>query len=780
MRKAILLFLIITATHFAGKTQNLRSDTITISHFNINLDIIYLSQKTISGNTILNIKSKQNNVSIINLDLLKLNVDSIFVGSQKITQWSYNDTLLSIPLLTTLNTGDSIVAQIYYHGQPVVDPSGWGGFYFSNDSTYAFNLGVGFFDNPHNYGRVYYPCIDDFHDRATYDFNIRVKDDKVAVCNGSLENVSTDSISGTKRYQWKLHSTIPSYLSSVAVGPYVAVEDTFQGMNGAIPIAIYVPSTKVAAAQGTFSRLKQILAAYEWAYGPYRWERVGYVGVPFSSGAMEHATNIALGLGYINGNHSYESLYAHELSHHWFGDLVTCNSAPEMWLNEGWAVFSESMYREILDGKEVYKNQMRHLLKTVIQNAHNDDNGYWSLNNVPHDYTYGTTVYDKGATVAHSIRGYLGDSLFFPMLRAYFAQNAFSHMSNTGFRDFISTQTGVNMNGFFNAWIFEPGFVHFSIDSFSVVTSATPESQVTVYLKQKLHHKPNFANDNRVKVAFFDDNWQRHDEVVTFSGEHGSGIFTVPFTPSFVVVDPEEQLADATVDYLTTIKTSGLKYFNDSYFRLDVKQITDSALLRISHSWVAPDTLGSNLIGLHISSRRYWTVKGIFPPSFDATGRFYYSKFSGLDDDIISSPLDSLVILWRRQAGDPWHKVDFSRIGSWSTGYFYVDHLKQGEYAVASWESQYAGIKDKKSKDKDFEVSPNPTSGQINIRIDGLYDWKIIIFDNSGRKVDEIQGGDNQTIKYVLKPELDSGIYYFTLYDSYGNTLDIRKVALIK
>ena len=763
----------------AAFSQNLVSDTITITHFSINLDIIYLSRKNISGSTTLFVKSKQNGVNALSLDLLKMNIDSISVDSQAVTNWFYNDTLLRIPLSQALNTGDSAVVKVSYHGQPVKDPSGWGGFYFSGDSTYAFNLGVGFHDNPHNYGRVWYPCIDDFHDRATYDFNIRVKNDKAVVCNGTLESIVADTVTGTKLYRWKLHSTIPSYLSSVAVGPYVAVEDTFQGLNGPVPIAIYVPQSKVNAAIGTFSRLKQILAAYEWAYGPYRWERVGYVGVPFSSGAMEHATNIALGLGYINGNHSYESLYAHELSHHWFGDLVTCNSAPEMWINEGWAVFSESMYREILDGKDAYKNNMRHLLKTVIERAHKDDNGWWSLSNVPHEHTYGTTVYDKGATVAHSIRGYLGDSLFFPMLRAYFSQNAFSHISNTGFRDFITAQTGINMNDFFDAWVFQPGFVHYSVDSFSVQPLGNRYA-VKVYMRQKTYHKSVLASSNRVWVRAGNNQWQFADRLMQFSGATGMDTMIVDFNPAFVFTDPDEKLADATVDYLVTVKNTGLKIYQDAYFRFDVKQITDSVLLRITHNYVAPDTLGTNLPGLTISSHRYWTVKGIFPQNFDATGRFFYSKFSGLDDDLIVKPQDSLVILWRRGAGDKWHKVAFKRKGSWTTGYFYVDHLKTGEYAVAVWDELHATVNPTEKESQVFELSPNPSSGQIRIKVESLEKWKVKVYDDSGRFITTINGGRNEIVNFDGGEFLKSGVYFFVLYDNDGHLLENKKLVFSK
>ena len=720
------------------------SDSMDVLHYAINLDIIYLSQKYISGNTELIITPKLSGLTIIKLDLLKLSIDSISFGTQAISNWNYNDTLLSFAPSSSLNVGDTISCFVYYHGQPHKDPSGWGGFYFSNDSTFAFNMGVGMKDNPHNYGRIWYPCIDDFVDRATYDFNITVKSGKIAVCNGTLESTVTSA--NTVEYKWKLHDNIPTYLASVAIGPYVAVRDTFNGINGAIPIAIYVKSNMVNQAQASFINLKQILTAFEQYYGPYRWERVGYVGVPFNSGAMEHATNITIGLAYINGTLTYETLFAHELSHHWFGDLVTCSSAPDMWLNEGWAVFSEAMYQEMLYGKEAYKDNMRGLLFSVLKNAHHNDGGYYAVAGVPHDLTYGTTVYDKGGTVAHSVRGYLGDVKFFAMLSDYMTQNAFSDQSSIDFRDFISNNSGINMNDFFDSWVFEPGFSNFSIDSFSTGVGINPPYSVQVWMRQRLNHKPSFANSNRIPITFMDNQWNRIDTIIVFSGETGNQSFNLGFKPSAVFCDLDERLADATTDYSKIISQTGKIDFPLSYFKLAVKQINDSALFQITHNWVAPDSLGITYPGLRISTRHFWTVNGIYPSNYDAMGSFRYYKATDLDNDIILSRYDSLVLFYRPQGGIPWQRVSFNKNGNWAVGYMEVAHLKNGQYVLAAYDHNYLAINKKMEEGASVKlsISPNPSNEQFRFVMNDNFPAYIVIYDSVGKqiaKVDmELQG----------------------------------------
>ena len=191
--KHLLILFVVLSFSYSLKAQSLESDTVDILHYDIHLDIFHLSQKKISGFTELQITPKVAALDRLKLDLLHLDVDSIQVNQQSLA-WQYNDTLLHIPLPQNYTPQDTLQVRIYYHGQPVVDPTGWGGFYFSNDSTYAFNLGVGFGDNPHNYGRVFFPCLDDFHDRASYDFHITTDLDKGAVCNGLLQSITTDSI----------------------------------------------------------------------------------------------------------------------------------------------------------------------------------------------------------------------------------------------------------------------------------------------------------------------------------------------------------------------------------------------------------------------------------------------------------------------------------------------------------------------------------------------------------------------------------------------------------
>lgn len=774
MKKILLLITLTIIGIFAiGQNQykTTHSDSLDVLHYSINLNVDFTNQE-IGGNTNLKITPKINNLDLISLDLLKLTIDSIIVDGTLNSNYTYNDTLINITPATVFNLSDTFDVTIYYHGHPQIDPSGFGGFEFSG--AYAYQIGVAFDSKPHNYGRVWYPCIDDFVDRATYDYYITNVDTKIAVCNGTLMS-ETNNGDGTKTFHWTMHNTIPTYLASVSVASYVAVRDTFNGMLGQIPIAIYVLAADSLKAVNSFVNIKEILAAFEYRFGPYRWERVGLVAVPLGGG-MEHATNIAYGDFLINGNLTYEWLYAHEISHHWFGDLVTCREAEEMWLNEGWPVFCESIFTEILYGKEAYRNYYRTNHAYVLRYAHIADGGYRALVGVPHEYTYGTTVYDKGGDFAHAIRGYLGDSLFFPAVQAYLDSFAFKDATSEDLKNVLSLETGIDMTDFFDAWVYEPGFPHFSVDSFNVVNVGGGNYDVTVYMRQKHKGSTVYANSNRVELTFMDNNWTQHKELMQFDGQLGVQTFTIPINPQIAMVDYDELLSDAITDHADTVRTTGILNFDNqnTYFGIDVQQIADSAFIRVEHNWVPPDTFQTQIPGMIIHNYRYWKVDGIFPPGFLSKGRFFYSKttssnYTGyLDNNLITTNyVDSLRLLYRANTSEDWREISFSRIGNILNGNLIADTLLPGEYTFGfyNWDL-YVKSKTFGYKEDKFKIFPNPSNTSFNVCFNINNDGEIEIFNLLGEKVYHENIFSSQDFIRWQPKNIDKGIYIVRLTEN--------------
>ena len=172
---------------------------------------------------------------------------------------------------------------------------------------------------------------------------------------------------------------------------------------------------------------------------------------------------------------------------------------------------------------------------------------------MPSEYTYGNTVYDKGGDMVYTLRNYMGDALFFSSVKAMLNAYKFKNITTIELRDFLSNYSGINLNDFFTAWIFNPGFPHFSVDSFKV-TSLTPQIKVKVWVRQKLNHAPAFANSNRLELTFGKNNWQLFTDTIHFSGQYGSKEFVLPFVPDFVMMDYNEKTSDATTDIAKSLK----------------------------------------------------------------------------------------------------------------------------------------------------------------------------------------------------------------------------------
>ena len=783
----VILWVVIAAGCFSGRNGFASpGDTVDVCRYDIHLGIVHLSDRSISGHTDLRLTTPAANVQSLGLDLLAMEIDSVMVGGVRTLNFQYNDTLLRIGLLSPFSAGDTLNVSIHYHGQPQEDPSGWGGFYFTPDSTYAFNLGVGFESVPHNYGRVWFPCVDNFTDRAEYNCYIRVKSGNQAICGGSLISVTPNG-DGTDTYCWKLRDNIPTYLASVAVGRYEAVTDTFNGLLGKIPTFLYTRPQDTSYARNSFVNLNAILSVFETRFGPYRWERVGYVGVPFNNGAMEHATNIAYPNACFTGNLSYESLYAHELSHHWFGDLLTCSTAGDMWINEGWARYCESVYIESLYGKNAYKTNVRDLHKEVVQFAHVTDNGYRALSGMDMAYTYSTTTYDKGADVVHTLRNYMGDSLFFSSIKSLLSDYSFRDISAAGMCDYLEAASGIDLHDFFDAWIFSPGFPHFSIDSFKV-TQTSPEVKVAVWVRQRLNHAPAMANSNHLEIAFAAPGWQLYTDTLIFSGATAMREFVVPFVPVAVMADFNEKVSDAITDLNLVIRNVTNYEAVPALCRLEVSALPDSALVRIEHNWVPPDPMKVQNPDIHrLSDYRYWKVDGIFPQGFITKCRFKYNRTTSTTSGYLDNKLlpqaassDSLLLLYRTGPAGDWEITPFTRVGPSTSGVLMVDTLRRGEYTLAVGKPWHADVKEEGTVENLLRVYPNPSETFFVIAYNYTASTTVKIFDASGRPVEQFGSGPG-SIRMSWNPGTNpAGTYLVRLFDSRDRLLGEQKIIYLK
>lgn len=789
MKNIILLFLCGVANFFCAASSDLRSDTINLQSIKLKLDLTDFGNKVLVAEAEIQIQALQNNVASIRLDLLKLNVDSVkFNGGNAV--FTYNDTLLGIAFPSALSKNQTSVLQVFYRGKPLQMPGDFGGFYWTN--LYAFNIGVSFTDDPHSYGRVWFPCFDNFRQRSYFEFEVTTKNIHRAFCNGILQNEV--SVGQNKIWYWKLHQPIPAYLASVAVSQYQVLKDTVQGLTGAKSIELAARAGDTAKLRNLFVHLPDAFHIYENLFGPYLWDRVGYCIVPFNAGAMEHATNIAFMQAFLT---SYaddcEKTMAHELSHHWFGNLVTCDSASEMWLNEGWARYCERLFLEKFYGDSVYKQSVRELHSQVLYRTHIIDGGYYPVSGVPSPLTYSSTVYDKGSDMIHSLRWYMNEQNFMNCIKDYINHYQWQTVSTAQMRDYFTQCSGINLQYFFDNWIYAKGFTHFSIENLQTETQQQKQ-RVKFTIRQKLHQAPEYFTNVPITVHYFTGN-SINDffvDTVWVSGPCTDHIS--PFAPplkeiKMLALDFDEQIQDAISDFWHHVSTTGWYDFNVARLKLNVQQIGQPALVRVEHNWVRPEPMKNKINGLHLFNRRFWTVSGTWNEAdkndFNAHATFEFDGADiGLDKDFFTNSEDSLVLMFRANSDAEWAIADSFFIDKKSTssdkkGEAIVYGVKKGEYCFAIWNhaladtttpdyqcffSSSASVELKPT----FTIFPNPTTDELQIIFKQNLFSRIVVYDVAGHLVDTRQITANIDNLRFNCASLAKGFYYVEMSNDFG------------
>ncbi len=664
-KKFILIFLFLLNLSYA---QTYR-DSIDVLHYWIH-DKILLNHQFIQGHTKVLLRSKYA-LNRIQLDLWGFYIDSVLVNGQKQT-FKYNSESFWVPYKLPAN--DTVTVDVYYFGNPMQDDF-WGGFYFSKQN--AFNYGIGMNSKPLSVGRCWFAANDVFDDKALFDFYITARDKYTAVCNGLLKDTLRSGQFIT--WHWKLAEPIPTYLASVAVGPYKVRKWIYHGIKANIPVQIYYLKTTPDTALHSFAHLNQVMRIYERLFGPYPWERIGFVQTTMSSGAMEHATNIALPLSSIDGTFRNEPLFYHELAHSWFGDYVTCKTRRDMWLNEGWATYCQQLYQEYLYGEKRFRDYRREKHLYVLNFAHKEDQGYRAIGKIDYIHTYGKTVYDKGADVVHTLRYQIGDSLFWPAVRAYLKKYAYSNASIADFEHSLEQFTGQNLSSFFKFWIYGRGFPWFQV-FYTSVKHQKGKYRVAVAVEQRLVGTDTFDIGQKLPLAFVDKNANLHIVNLTVAGQWTYDTIVLNFRPECIVVDPQEHVADATTKQYFLLDTVGNYPFDYELFLLKLKHRTHRKVFAfVQANWLKPGgTFPKNVL---VQQNYFWSVRFSCAKCVKADGLFFLTTL--MDENFVhlkQDDLKNLILLYRPNMYTAWKPVKFSITQDYG---LYVKDLRPGDYAIA-------------------------------------------------------------------------------------------------
>lgn len=732
-----------------------RTDSVHVAHYDINLSVVDFTTKVIDGYTDISVVSKVGNLTQVRLDLMALTTDSVKVNQTPATFSHIGQSLfVNVPVM---QSGDTALVRVYYHGVPAHDDN-FGGFY--NTGGYAYNVGVALSDIPHSYGRCWYPCLDEFTDKSSYSFHIRTKSNHTAICNGLL----TDSLTladSTRIWTWQLDEVIPAYLVSMAVGDYLCYADTFQGMQATIPIRIYAAPNIYPNIPASFVNLKEVLRQDEAHFGPYRWPRVGYVCVGMTGGAMEHATNIAIPNAAVNGTLAYETTIMHELFHHWFGDLITCERPEEMWINEGFADYSEALLMEWLYTTETYNTYADYIRDehvNTLQNLAKQDGGLYALDNVPQDQTYGMHSYHKGGQVIHTLRYYMGDSLFFNCLSQLLTHYAYKNINSEEFFTYLTEVSGMNLMNFYEDWIHQPGFLDFDVEKIQSHGCGI----YSVLVRQKGYGTEHLGSQVPLDITFVSNEREYYTyEKQMITGDSTDLSLYVPFQPAFVILDKNEKLSDATIDVTKKVSAAGNVSFADAYCSAQIDQLSDTALIRVEHHYVAPTAPAPLPEGYYkYSGTHYWTVNyaGGIP---QGSWKFRLVRANGqLDADLFANgyTLENLKLMYRPDSQSDWMPVAYTRTGTPYNSTIITD-LLSGQYCYAMAEES---VSVNEFAMTPLKLFPNPANSTITVSTDVTKADKAVIYDSLGHKIKSFKL--NANLQTIDVSSLPAGNYIFVLY----------------
>lgn len=756
------------------------SDSIDLIKHTIHLDLTAFPEPQKYTACTIDFAAVVDTITVIPLDLKDQTIDSV-VHSSGLLDYDYDGESLEVVLADTLLAGMSDQITIYYSGSAVLDPSGFGGFYFN--TNIAYNIGVAFTDWPPSYGRAWFPCFDNFVEKSMYEFQVLTTGGLSAYCNGYLQ--STDTLSGdTVSTTWIMDEEISSYLASVAVSDFERTEWEFESITGdTIPVFLVGPAGNLENMENTFSNLETVFHAFEEWFGPYRWPKVGYTLTPV--GAMEHSTNIAYPPSLL-GSGAAESVMAHELAHEWFGNLVTCDAPSDMWLNEGWAEFLSILAYEAISGPEEYAERMRDKHRDVLHKAHFLDGDFLTMSAIPPEMTYGEHVYNKGALMAHSLRGYLGDDLFFAAMTDYLNTFEFENAASEDLRDFLNTYPGVDVTEFFDDWIGQPGWAQFSVDD--LTAEPTEEGfSIDLEIRQRLRGALEYFQDVPITLSLMDENWNVYETQIVASGPLTDILLDAPFEPVFATLNRDEKLAYAVTAEERIIASDGAEFFNHALATVFIGEVTEPIALRVEHNWAGP---GGSIEpdGYTLSPDRYWRVGGNFDDDFVADIRFQFdarnTASGNIDVDLFDDIGDvfnelQLVMLYRSTPSGPWEVwEDFTiqTLGSPSNGYaqLFAHNITHGEYAFGYTEAD-VGISE---KEQAFIIFPNPAKNEVTISANGLQPLPatLTITDMDGKIVLEqsISGG----LEHVDVSKFSRGTYVVQIH--YAGSTPIRQQLILQ
>jgi len=425
--------------------QTANQDRYDVKHYDLDLTID-VTGKQIRGTVTILSEVVEQAISQMDVNLLSsMTVDAVTVENASASFQHRND-IIQITLNKTYQPGELFRVAITYRGRP--QQTGFGAFGFD---TYNGQPMIWSLSEPFG-ARNWWPCKDFPSDKAdSADIRVTVPKNLIVASNGNLR--SETELGGLKTYWWHESYPIVTYLISVAIYPYYVYSDYYRySATDSMEVRFYVYPDQINLVRAPYAKVVDMIKIFADIYGEYPFIREKYGHAQFQGGAnMEHQTISSM----VSRN---ETTIAHELAHQWWGDYITCENFHEIWLNEGFATYSEALYLERYYGKNEFWQEV-------------ESNKYfgggtvyvYDLSNTSLIFNYNRT-YRKASWILHMLRHVVGDENFFKILKEYYNESHLRYGTATtdDFRAVCERVSGINLEKYFYQWLYEEYFPTYS------------------------------------------------------------------------------------------------------------------------------------------------------------------------------------------------------------------------------------------------------------------------------------------------------------------------------
>ncbi len=620
----------------------------------------------------------------LTLDAKGMEIAKVMLNGEKDLKYTYKDSKLKINLDKIYKKGESYMVYIKYTAIPST---------VTQKGSAAINDAKGlYFINPRGEdddkptqiwtqgetesSSCWFPTIDTPNQKTTEEIYITVPDKYVTLSNGSLKTQTKNS-DGTRTDYWKLDQKHSPYLFFMGIGDFAIVKDQWKN----IPVNYYVEKEYEPYAKQIFGDTPAMIEFYSNLLKyPYPWEKYSQmVGRDYVSGAMENTTatlhmeRAQQKPGQLIDENSWESVIAHELFHHWFGDLTTMESWSNLTVNESFANYAEYLWFEHKYGKDKAEDHRNGERESYLRGGENFSKDLVRFHYKEREDMFDAVSYQKGGLILHMLQNYLGDDAFFAGLNLFLKTNEYKPVEAQQLRLALEEVSGKDLNWFFNQWYYGSGHPKLKLN----YTYNETKKTVTVSIVQTQDSKFQFPLD----IDIYENGKATRHQVWAKATANNS--FELPYKskPQLVNVNPDNVLLSEITDNKTTEQYL-FQYTNTPEYHSRREAIEKLADVQTSNSKALETLLQA------ASSDKYEGLRELAVSKLDETNPTVKQKSASVLEKIATSDSKTLV---QAAAIEQLAKINASK---------YAELFKKSASSSPSYSVKAAGITALLSTDK--------------------------------------------------------------------------------